>query len=107
MEIVMTQLQVEDVWPLSPLQEGLLFHASYDESAARDVYVGQRVVNLDGILQVDVLRAAWQAMLDRHASLRAGFRRRATGETLQVISKGVALPWTHHDLSGLSEQEAE
>jgi hypothetical protein len=37
--------RVEDVWPLSPLQEGLLFHAIFDRDAV-DVYVGQEVVDL-------------------------------------------------------------
>src|SRR5258708_2380511 len=100
-------MKIEDVWPLSPLQEGQLFHASYDQDAPRDVYVGQRVLNLDGMLQPEALRASWQALLDRHASLRAGFRTRAGGDTVQVIAKGVRVPWTHADLSGLSEEDAE
>ncbi|MFJ6382437.1 amino acid adenylation domain-containing protein [Kitasatospora sp. NPDC092039] len=103
----MTQLTVEDVWPLSPLQEGLLFHASYDQDAPRDVYVGQRILNLDGPLRPDVLEASWQALLERHASLRAGFRSRAAGDTVQVIAKGVRIPWAYADLGGLGEQEAE
>ncbi|WP_416875121.1 amino acid adenylation domain-containing protein [Kitasatospora sp. SC0581] len=103
----MSQLTVEDVWPLSPLQEGLLFHASYDQDAPRDVYVGQRVLNLDGELRPEVLQASWQALLDRHASLRAGFRSRAAGDTVQVIAKGVRIPWTYADLGALDEREAD
>ena len=103
----MSQLTVEDVWPLSPLQEGLLFHAAYDQDAARDVYVGQRILNLDGVLRPEVLQASWQALLERHASLRAGFRTRGSGDTVQVIAKGVQIPWTHADLTELPDEEAE
>ncbi len=103
----MTQLQVEDVWPLSPLQEGLLFHAAYDEDAPRDVYVGQRILDLDGVLHPDALRASWQALLDRHASLRAGFQNRVSGDPVQVIAKHAELPWTHVDLAEESEAETE
>ncbi|WP_051653615.1 non-ribosomal peptide synthetase [Kitasatospora cheerisanensis] len=103
----MSQLKVEDVWPLSPLQEGLLFHSSYDQDAPRDVYVGQRILGLDGPLRPEVLQASWQALLDRHASLRAAFRSRASGDTVQVIAKGVRLPWTYADLGELTEQEAD
>ncbi|MFD0409498.1 amino acid adenylation domain-containing protein [Kitasatospora sp. NPDC127116] len=103
----MSQLTVEDVWPLSPLQEGLLFHASYDQDAPRDVYVGQRILNLDGDLRPEVLEASWQAVLDRHASLRAAFRSRASGDTVQVIARGVRIPWTYADLGGLGAEEAE
>ena len=62
----MNQTRVEDVWPLSPLQEGLLFHALYDEKVA-DVYTAQRILDLEGGLDVAVLRASWEAMLARHA----------------------------------------
>ena len=93
MGYAVTSMQVDDVWPLAPLQEGLLFHAEYDTDASRDVYVGQRVMDLEGTVDAAVLRASWQAMLDRHASLRAGFQHRSSGEPVQVIAKRVPVPW--------------
>ncbi|MCP2343570.1 non-ribosomal peptide synthetase [Actinomadura rupiterrae] len=102
----MTQVRMEDVWPLSPLQQGLLFHAEYDERA-RDVYVVQGVVDLAGPLDPAALRASWQVLLDRHAVLRASFQRRGTGDPVQVVARGVALPWREEDLSGLPEAEAD
>ena len=101
----MTQIRMEDVWPLSPLQEGLLFHAEYDERAA-DVYVVQGVVNLAGALDRELLRACWEVLLARHASLRAGFQRRNSGEAVQVVARGVGLPWRAADLTGLPADEA-
>ncbi|MFF1698766.1 amino acid adenylation domain-containing protein [Streptomyces sp. NPDC058257] len=101
----MTRSLVEDVWPLSPLQEGLLFHAAFD-SEGPDVYQGQRLLELTGPLDADRLRASWQALLARHAALRAGFRRRKTGEAVQVIARDVELPWRAADLSGLAEEDA-
>ncbi|GAA4063690.1 amino acid adenylation domain-containing protein [Actinomadura miaoliensis] len=101
----MSESMLEEVWPLSPLQEGLLFHAVYDEDAP-DVYVGQRVLDLDGPLDTEVLRRSWQALLDRHASLRAGFRQRATGAPVQVIFRGVRVPWREVDLSGRAPDAA-
>ncbi|MGW6020536.1 amino acid adenylation domain-containing protein [Streptomyces sp. NPDC055099] len=101
----MTRSLVEDVWPLSPLQEGLLFHAAFD-SDGPDVYQGQRVLELDGPLDADRLRTSWQALLARHAALRASFRRRKTGEAVQVIARDVELPWRTADLTGLAEADA-
>ncbi|MFE2179553.1 condensation domain-containing protein, partial [Streptomyces sp. NPDC059455] len=102
----MTQMRVQDVWPLSPLQEGLLFHAVYDERGI-DVYVEQLVLDLEGKLDPAVLRDAWQALLDRHESLRAGFRQLAgVAEPVQVIARGVKLPWREEDLSGLDADVA-
>ncbi|MET7938404.1 amino acid adenylation domain-containing protein, partial [Streptomyces sp. NPDC005322] len=104
----MTQVRIEDVWPLSPLQEGLLFHAGYDEDA-HDVYVLQGAMELRGALDIDVLKASWQALLDRHATLRASFQRRSTGSPVQLIASGVKLPWREIDLSALepAERQAE
>ncbi|MFF4764763.1 amino acid adenylation domain-containing protein, partial [Streptomyces sp. NPDC001292] len=103
----MSQVRIEDVWPLSPLQEGLLFHAQYDEQA-RDVYVEQRVTDLAAPLDTQVLRASWEALLDRHASLRASFQQPAgMQQVVQVVLRGVTLPWREVDLSGLPAAEAE
>ncbi|MFC5184122.1 non-ribosomal peptide synthetase [Actinomadura harenae] len=97
----MNQIRIDDVWPLSPLQEGLLFHAGYDERT-RDIYVGQHILELAEPLDSGVLRASWQAVLDRHASLRASFRQPAGApRPVQVVAKGVTLPWHEQDLSGL------
>ncbi|WP_217712224.1 non-ribosomal peptide synthetase [Streptomyces sp. NA02950] len=102
----MTQVRIEDVWPLSPLQEGLLFHAQYDEQA-RDVYVEQFVTDLAAPLDTAVLRASWQALLDRHASLRASFQQPpGMQQVVQVVTAGVPLPWREVDLSGLPAEEA-
>ncbi|MFH9425049.1 amino acid adenylation domain-containing protein, partial [Streptomyces sp. NPDC017529] len=101
----MTRSRIEDVWPLSPLQEGLLFHATFD-SEGPDVYQGQRGLELVGPLDTDRLRRSWQSLLSRHAALRAGFRRRKSGEAMQVIAREVTLPWQQADLSGMPEAEA-
>ncbi|AUH44669.1 non-ribosomal peptide synthetase [Streptomyces sp. CMB-StM0423] len=95
-----------EVLPLSPLQEGLLFHALYDDQAP-DAYVGQLNLDVDGPLDPRLVRKAWQALLDRHAGLRAGFRQPA-GMTrpVQVVVEGVELPWREEDLSGLGATEA-
>ncbi|WP_314408968.1 non-ribosomal peptide synthetase, partial [Streptomyces kroppenstedtii] len=98
---------LEDVWPLSPLQEGLLFHASLDEGAGADVYAGQRALALGGPLDVGRLRASWDVVVGRHAILRAGFHHLASGEAVQVVPREVELPWRAADLSGLSEDDAE
>ncbi|MFD5558912.1 condensation domain-containing protein, partial [Streptomyces sp. NPDC127068] len=102
----MSELRIEDVWPLSSLQEGLLFHSQYDEQA-EDVYVEQFVTGLAAPLDPAVLRASLQALLDRHASLRVGFQQPAgMQQFVQVVAQGVELPWREVDLSGLSVGEA-
>ncbi|MFI1416126.1 amino acid adenylation domain-containing protein [Streptomyces sp. NPDC020707] len=101
-----TRTAIEDIWPLSPLQEGLLFHASLGDGAS-DVYAGQRALALDGPLDVDRLRRSWAGLIARHGTLRASFRRRKSGEAVQVIAREVELPWREADLSCLAEADAE
>ncbi|MGW7206665.1 amino acid adenylation domain-containing protein [Streptomyces sp. NPDC054837] len=97
----MTQTGPVDVLPLTPLQEGLLFHALYEHQRhAPDVYVVQLVFELEGPVNADRLRAGAQALLDRHPNLRAAFRRRRGGQPVQVIPRRATLPWAEADLSG-------
>ncbi|MEV0181920.1 amino acid adenylation domain-containing protein, partial [Streptomyces sp. NPDC050625] len=96
-----------DVLPVAPLQEGLLFHALYDEQGT-DVYVEQMLLDLEGPLDGAVLRGSWQALIDRHPSLRAGFRQLAgVAEPVQVVLERVELPWSEEDVSGLGMVEAQ
>ncbi|WP_079143856.1 non-ribosomal peptide synthetase, partial [Streptomyces luteocolor] len=114
--VALTQQQVEklenaapglaDIWPLSPLQEGLLFHSMFADQGP-DVYVEQMILGLEGELDTDVLRASWQSVLDRHASLRVGFRQVAgSGQAVQIVMPKAVLPWREEDLSGLDEEAA-
>ncbi|GGL11304.1 non-ribosomal peptide synthetase [Nocardia jinanensis] len=93
-----------DIWPLTPLQEGLLFHALVSEEST-DAYVVQLVVELRGPVDPRRLRRAGQLLLDRHANLRTAFVT-DTGP-VQVVDEGVEAPWSELDLSGLDEQGRE
>ncbi|MCQ8187449.1 amino acid adenylation domain-containing protein [Streptomyces rugosispiralis] len=99
-----TQPGLQDILPLAPLQEGLLFHSVYDE-AAPDVYVVQDTMDLEGDLDPEALRAACRTLLRRHANLRAGFRYAGLRRPVQFIPHEVTLPWEEFDLAALSEDE--
>jgi len=95
-----------DVLPLAPLQEGLLFHALYDEQAP-DMYTVQFVFGLNGMVDVEALRAAAEALLRRHPNLRAGFWHNGLETPVQFIPAEIELPWSDVDLSGLAQSERE
>ena len=101
---------LREVWPLAPLQAGLLFHALLADRSV-DAYLVQLVLELRGPVESARLRAAGQGLLDRHANLRAGFVAAPGGEFVQVVADGVELPWAEADLSGLDaavrEEELE
>ncbi|MCQ6244829.1 non-ribosomal peptide synthetase [Streptomyces malaysiensis] len=99
---------LEDVLPPSPMQEGLLFHALFDEGGA-DVYTVQLFLGMAGALDERALRAAARTLLNRHPNLRSGFRHEQLGTPVQVVHHEVELPWEIRDLRGLApdEQTAE
>ncbi len=92
--------------PLSPLQEGLLFHALY-ESEGVDLYNTQLELDLEGELDRDRLRTAARTVLERHANLRAAFWQRDLDRPVQLILDGLDVPWQEIDLTGHPDPEAE
>ncbi|MEU3412796.1 non-ribosomal peptide synthase/polyketide synthase [Streptomyces sp. NPDC006658] len=84
----------QDVLPLSPLQEGLLFLALYEDE---DPYVGQLVLDIEGGFDPARMREAAAALLRRHPLLRAGFRSRSTGAPVQVVPAETPVPWEERD----------
>ncbi|GFH38514.1 non-ribosomal peptide synthetase [Streptomyces pacificus] len=99
---------VADIWPLSPLQEGLYFHASYDTTAL-DVYTAQDTFDFDHRLDAQRLRAACATLLRRHPSLCAGITGDGLPEPVQFVCPAGELPppVTEIDLTGLGETERQ
>jgi amino acid adenylation domain-containing protein len=97
---------VQDVWPLSPLQEGLYFHASYDDSAL-DVYQSQETVDLSRRLDAERLRVAARALLARNPSLRAGFTSEGLPQPVQFIAAAPEVPLREVDLSAFPPRERD
>ena len=96
---------VEDLYPLSPLQEGLHFHAIY--GGGSESYQAQGAQRLEGPLDVDLLRRAWAEVAARHPILRTAFLWEGLPRPLQRVDAAVEVPWTLGDWSGLSEAEQE
>ncbi|KAA5840184.1 amino acid adenylation domain-containing protein, partial [Pseudomonas chlororaphis] len=95
--------EVEDLYPLSPMQQGMLFHTLYEQAAGD--YINQLRVDVDGL---DPLRfqQAWQAAIDRHDILRTGFIWQGEVSTpLQVVHKHIALDCSEHDWRGQPQQQ--
>ncbi|MGF0253978.1 non-ribosomal peptide synthase/polyketide synthase, partial [Rhodococcus erythropolis] len=95
---------VQDVWPLAPLQSGLLFHAVMAESTV-DLYSVQMVLSLSGRVDADRLHAAAQAIIDRHPNLRTAFVVDGTGTPVQVVLGDIDVPWRELDLTTIADSE--
>ncbi|RMI31926.1 amino acid adenylation domain-containing protein [Nocardia stercoris] len=91
------------VWPVTPLQAGMLFHAALADASV-DVYLTQFGLDLGAAVDERRLREAAQAVLDRHDNLRAAFADDEAGNPLQVIVDGVEIPWRTVDLTDVPEE---
>ncbi|MGK5552278.1 amino acid adenylation domain-containing protein [Actinomadura kijaniata] len=100
----MNRGDLEDILPLSPLQQGFFFHALFDDADA-DVYTAQIALELEGPLDAAALRAAAATLLRRHANLRAAFWHEDLSRPVQVIPRGVEPPW--EEVAVASEAEAD
>ncbi|MGW0395965.1 amino acid adenylation domain-containing protein, partial [Streptomyces sp. NPDC003042] len=102
----MAKSGLEDILPLSPLQEGMLFHNLFDAEEL-DAYNVQVFIELEGRVDAQRLREATQAMLKRHSNLRAAFRHEGLKRPVQLIPREVAVPWREEDLSAAAEAQRE
>ncbi|WP_158938698.1 non-ribosomal peptide synthetase [Burkholderia sp. S171] len=98
----LTLNNVADIYPLSPMQSGMLFHTLYAPGGS--VYLNQLRADIDG-LDVARFSAAWAAVTARHDILRTGFVPQGEG-WLQWVARSVELPVTHHDLRGRNDLAA-
>ncbi|HEY6798648.1 MAG TPA: amino acid adenylation domain-containing protein, partial [Kineosporiaceae bacterium] len=94
---------LQDVYPLTSFQEGLLFLAEYAQET--DPYTVQVIADLEGELDVPALRWAMTELLARHETLRVCFRRDGAGTPVQVVPRTVQLPWRQVDLTGHPDGE--
>ncbi len=95
---------IEDLYPLAPLQEGMLFHGLYDPGSG--FYLEQLTCTLRGPLDAAAFRRAWQGTVDRHPALRTAFAWQGLERPLQVVRQGVELPWSEEDLRAAADPAA-
>ncbi|MGW5455351.1 amino acid adenylation domain-containing protein [Nocardia sp. NPDC003979] len=94
-----------ELLPLSPLQEGLLFHAIRD--GADDVYTLSARVDLHGPLDGPRLSAAFDTVVGRHSTMAAAFHYEDLDQPVQAVPRSVGMPWREVDLSDLPLRAAQ
>ncbi|MEM6451321.1 MAG: amino acid adenylation domain-containing protein, partial [Cyanobacteria bacterium P01_D01_bin.105] len=97
--------QVKDIYELSPMQQGMLFHTLYEPKTG--VYVEQRHCLLEGDLDPQAFRQAWQQVVNRYDILRSEFHWEETDRPLQVVYETVELPWVSEDWRQLGAEQQE
>jgi hypothetical protein len=95
---------IEGAYPLSPLQEGLLFHTV--TAPGSGVYCNQTALLVDAPLDVEALRSAWRELIARHDALRTAFAWKRQKRALQLVFASVEPPLSVLDWSGDADWRA-
>ncbi|MCB0941189.1 MAG: amino acid adenylation domain-containing protein, partial [Mycobacterium sp.] len=90
---------VADVLPLTPVQQGLMFHSLFAPGTAEDMYAVQLDITVEGVLDQDRLREAVHTVIGRHPNLAARFYDQF-GEPVQVLMAEPQIAWRYVDLRG-------
>lgn len=97
---------LQDIYPLSPMQQGMLFHALHQPKSR--AYFEQMRYEIDGVLDVEILKQSWQLIHNRHDVLRTVFVHNKSAKLLQMVLKYREVDFVFADLSTLdSNQQAE
>jgi amino acid adenylation domain-containing protein len=95
--------EVEEIYRLTPTQVGMLFQRL--ATRGEDIYFRQRIVELQGELDVAAFRASWQHVVDRHPALRTRFVWDGLPHPVQVVSRHVPVTIDERDARGVPEPE--
>jgi amino acid adenylation domain-containing protein/non-ribosomal peptide synthase protein (TIGR01720 family) len=96
---------IEDIYELSPMQQGLLFHTLAAPNSG--TYFEQLSCTLQGEFNVSAFRQAWQQVVDRHPILRTAFYWEGLEQPYQVVYSQAKLPCEQLDWRELSAQEQQ
>jgi amino acid adenylation domain-containing protein len=96
---------IDDVYPLTPVQQGMLFHTLVDPEAGH--YVEQFVCGLRGELDLPALRGAWRRLIARHPALRSTIHWDDRGRPYQVVHRRAAPSIDYRDWSGLPDSQRQ
>ncbi|MGB9119425.1 MAG: amino acid adenylation domain-containing protein [Candidatus Angelobacter sp.] len=94
---------VEDIYPLSPLQEGILFHILLGPGSG--AYVVHLKFTIDGDFNTVAFKRAWHKILERHPVLRSSFVWEKVRKPLQIVRQQVTLAWDERDWREFTEEK--
>lgn len=102
---MLTTKNIEDVYPLSPMQAGMLFHSLLAPESG--VYCEQTSFELHGELNISAFAQAWKQVITRHPILRTACVWENIEKPLQIVGRQVKFPWYEEDWRGIDPKEQQ
>lgn len=90
----MSDFTIEDIYPLTPMQQGMLFHGQLSDDTL--LYAEQSSCYIHGPLLLDAFKAAWALVVERHTPLCTLYVL-DDEEALQLVTRGGELNWQQLD----------
>ncbi len=97
LDILQQQYELEDIYPLSPMQQGMLFHSVYD--AASVSYFEQMACQLNGVLDVSLVEQTVNELVARYTVLRTAFLHDGYQQPLQLVLKERKVGFEYRDVT--------
>ena len=94
---------IEDIYPLTGLQQGLLFHSHYQPGSG--LYVEQFGCCIEGALDISAFKTVWQGVVERHAIFRSSLLWEGVDTPFQLVHAAITLPIAEQDWRGLTAEE--
>ncbi|HWF87676.1 MAG TPA: condensation domain-containing protein, partial [Pyrinomonadaceae bacterium] len=96
---------LEDLYELSPMQQGMLFHTLYAPKLG--IYFEQSIFTIEGDFDRAAFQRAWQEVVNRHPILRTGFVWDGLEKPLQFVYRNVNVEIEEHDWLSLDAQRQQ
>ncbi|MDW0358490.1 amino acid adenylation domain-containing protein [Halomonas venusta] len=93
---------IQDIYPLAPLQEGILFHHRLQEEG--DAYVTPRLLGFDSRERLEAFIAGFNQLIARHDILRTAVLWENLREPVQVVYRHAALVLERLNVDGASSK---
>jgi amino acid adenylation domain-containing protein/non-ribosomal peptide synthase protein (TIGR01720 family) len=104
-KIVPAGTRVDDIYPVTALQHGMLFHSLF--TGEKDVYFARFAWRLAGHIDMAAFEQAWQQVIDRHTSLRTSFYWKGLSKPVQIVNEKLAVAIRYEDWSDLPAAEQD
>ncbi|WP_034862413.1 condensation domain-containing protein, partial [Ruminiclostridium cellobioparum] len=95
------KVDMKKIYNLSPMQEGILFHALMDKES--DAYLIQNVFYIKGYLDITIFEKSLNIIIERHDILRTSFVYEFTKNPKQVVMENRNLKINYIDISSYTE----
>lgn len=96
---------IEDIYALTPIQQGLLFHSIAEPDSG--MYLEQGICEIKGNLNLEKFRSAWEKVQERHSILRTAFAWKSLSQPQQIVFRQVELPLFITDWREVSAENKE